>query len=391
MTSSLGELLQRGADSVTVPSIDLDEVIAEARRRRQRRRYLVVATAAAAVSAIVVGSVLVATTSSRNGAPQPAGPPSPSIGKTVGAEGTRPLVYSAGRTVHVGDKSIRADKPVAFIAPTDDGAVYEATLDGTLWFTDGSTTQVIGTSWFAAAPTSHGGVVVTGRSGSLVVWADASLGRDERPVEFVVYDTSRREEVGRIPIRGLFDEVDIANVGESEVWWGTADWHYSEDTADSLVYRFDVGSGVTTELHGADLDAVLDSDPRAFRAVTGDGRVVHGSPSFTVQGNRLVAGIYDDLADEYAEPVKLADGSELRLRLPPGYVQPWPADGDPEEPGGITLSQWLDDDHVVLFADDGGGDLPAKEGDLLTCELPGGTCQVTVPRSSQPYVAPYLG
>lgn len=380
MTSSLGELLQRGADSVTVPSVDLDEVIAEAGRRRQRRRYFVVATATAAVIAIVVGSVLIATTSSRNGEPQPAAPPSPSIGKTVSAEGTRPLVYAAGRTVHVGDKSIHADKPIGFIAPTDAGAVYEATLDGTLWFTDGSTTQVIGTSWFTAAPTSHPGVVVTGTSGSLVVWGEV-VRPDRPPTELVVFDTSRREEVARIPVRGLLDEADIAYVGESEVWYGSA------DRTDSLMYRFDVDSGVTTELHGADLDVVLEADPRAFRAVTGDGRVVHGSPSFTLQGDRLLASMHYSVAEADAAPVTLVDGSELRLRLPTGYVGPWPADEDP----ALSVSQWLDDGHVVLFADDGGGDLPAKEGDLLTCELPAGTCQVTIPRSSQPYVAPFLG
>ena len=83
----------------------------------------------------------------------------------------------------------------------------------------------------------------------------------------------------------------------------------------------------------------------------------------------------------------LPDGSQLQLRLPPGYVGPWPAD----EPPALTVSQWLEDDEVVLWADDGGGDLPAKGGDFLQCKLPAGTCQVVVPRTSRSYVAPYLG
>ena len=377
MTSSLGDLLRHGAESVVAPCVDLDEVVAEADRRRRRRRYLVAAAAAAAVSAVVVGSLLVVT-GSRQGAPQPAGPSS-SVTKTLGV---RPVVYAAGTRVHVGDRSIQADKPVAFIAPTDDGAVYEATLDGTLWFTDGSTTQVIGRSSFAAAPTSHPGVVVTGTVGSLVVWGEALRPHRQLPTELVVFDTSRHEEVVRIPVRGLLDEADIAYVGESEVWWGSADWHYGR-SPDSPVYRFDVGSGVTTELRGADLEAVLESDPRAVRAVTGDGRTVYGSPSFTVRNSGLVASIDNGVE---AAPVTLADGSELRLRLPTGYVGPWPIDGDPE----LGVSQWLDDDHVTLFAGDGGGDLPAMHGDLLTCELPRGVCRVTVPLSGQSYVAPYL-
>ncbi len=386
MTSSLGELLRRGADSVTVPAIDLDEVVAEVGKRHQRRRYLVVvvATAAAAASAIAVGALLVGATSSRDGAPQPVGPPSPSISRAVDGAGTRPLVYAAGRTVHVGNTSVQADEPVAFIAPTDDGAVYEATLDGTLWFTDGFTTKVIGTSWFTAAPTSHRGVVVTGTSGSLVVWGEV-VRPNRLPTELVVFDTSRREEVGRIPVRGLLNEATIAYVGESEVWWAPAGWH-SGSGADRLVYRFDVVSGVTTELHGADLDAVLDADPRAFRAVPGDGPVVYGSPSLTAVRGRLVTSVRSSGADAGAAPVTLADGSELRLRLPPGYVGPWPADEDPD----LGVSQWLDDDHVALFAGDGGGDLPAMQGDLLTCELPRGVCQVVVPLSAQDYVVPYL-
>jgi len=60
-------------------------------------------------------------------------------------------------------------------------------------------TSGVGTSGWTAAPTSHRGVVTTGDSGSLVVWADAGRGTNGIPVEFVVYDTSRREEVARIP------------------------------------------------------------------------------------------------------------------------------------------------------------------------------------------------
>jgi hypothetical protein len=299
------------------------------------------------------------------------------------------LVYASGRTVHVDGRSIRADKPVAFIAPTDDGAVYEFTLDGTLWFTDGSTTQVIGTSWFAAAPTAHPGAVVTGTSGSLVVWGEVDS-PDRLPTELVVFDTSRREEVARIPVKGLLDGTEIAYVGASEVWWGSADWQDSRGSAASPMHRYDVVSGSLTELHGADLDAVLEADPRVLRAVTGEGRIVYGSPAFSVRGSQLVASIQHGGINADAAPVTTADGNELGVRLPNGYVQPYPADGIPSSPGEISISQWLDDTHVVLFSDDGGGDLPAKEGDLLTCELPASTCVVTVPWGSQPYVAPYL-
>ena len=396
MTESLSDLLRRGADSAAVPRFDLGEVVAEAGRRRRRRRYVVAGTAAAALSAIVAASVLVAATSSRTQDPPPAGPPSPAISKTSGGEGARPMVYAVGRTVHVGDTSVQTDKPVAFIAPTDDGAVYQATSDGTLWFTDGTTTEVIGTSGWTAAPTSHRGVVTTGDSGSLVVWADAGGVADGIPVEFVVYDTSHREEVARIPITvSGTDQPLVLHVDEGQVYF-TPDpsapgcWAVVDDIQpcrDPQLFRFDVAGGATTKIPVSELDGALDARARTFKAVTQDGRVVYGDPALTLVGNRLVASIHYSVAEDDAAPVTLTDGSQLRLRMPAQYVPPWPADGE----GTIAVSQWLDDTHVALFADDGGGDLPAKEGDLLTCELPESVCQVTVPRSSQPYVAPYLG
>jgi hypothetical protein len=143
---------------------------------------------------------------------------------------------------------------------------------------------------------------------------------------------------------------------------------------------------VTTALLRSDLDGVLDTRPRSFTAVARNGRVVHGEPSFTLQGHRLVAGIHYSVADDDATPVTLPDGSELQVRLPTGYVTPWPADEAP----ALGVSQWLDDDHIVLWAPDGDGDLPAGNGDFLVCRLPSSVCQVTVPLSSQPYVAPSL-
>lgn len=396
MTDSLADLLRRGADAVAVPPLDLTGLVAEADGRRRRRRYLVAVTAAAALSAIVAGSVLVAATSSRTQDPLPAGPPSPSLSKAVGVESARPLVYAVSRTVHVGDRSIRADEPVAFIAPTDDGAVYQATVDGALWFTDGITTELIGTSGWTAAPTSHRGVVTTSDSGSLVVWADARRGTNRTPAEFVVYDTSRREEVARIPFTAPGSIDSVVHVEEDQVYINPDPrtpgcWALDVDDLHRCrrpqLFRFDVATGETTEVPVSELDGAQNAPARTFKAVTRDGRVVYGDPAFVLAGNRLVARIHNSVVDDDATPVTLADGSELRLRLPTGYVPPWPAGGE----GTVTVSQWLDDTHVALFVNEGGGDLPAQEGDLLTCELPDGVCRVIVPRSSQPYVAPYLG
>lgn len=379
MTETLHELLRRGASAVAAPPLDLRALVAEVDRRRRRRRSVLIAAAAAGLGACVVGTALLVGGGSPSDRTAPADSPSPSASTTESGS-LRPLTYAEGRTVHVGEQTVVADKPVAFIAPTDDGAVYEAALDGTLWFTDGATTRVIGTSQFAAAPTSHRGAVATGSAGSLVVWADV-VSTDGSPTELVVYDTTRLAEVGRIPfpVRGQGARIDY--VGEDEVWYRTDDGR-----ADATRFRFDVRTRTITAHPRSDFEAALGADPRNFAAVTRDGQVVHGLPSFTEHRGRLVARLHSEGRDEDAAPVTLANGSELQVRLPRGYVRPWPADEDP----ALAIAQWLDDDRIVLWADDGGGDLPAKEGDLLVCRLPDGACEITVPRASQPYLAPYL-
>jgi hypothetical protein len=230
-----------------------------------------------------------------------------------------------------------------------------------------------------------------------VVWADTGRGANRIPVEFVVYDTSRREEVARIPftVPGSGEPV-VLYVDEDQVYFNpdpSAPGCWAVDVDDihpcrnPQLFRFDVATGETTKIPVSELDGALNARARIFTAVTQDGRVVYGEPAFDLVGNRLVASIHYSVADDDAAPVTLADGSELRLRLPTGYVPPWPSDGE----DSVGVSQWLDDTHVALFANDGGGDLPAKEGDLLICEVPDGVCRVAVPRASQPYVAPYLG
>ena len=86
------------------------------------------------------------------------------------------------------------------------------------------------------------------------------------------------------------------------------------------------------------------------------------------------------------DPTQLTrtNGDEVRLRLPKGYTAPALDEGE----SLIGTSQWLDDDHIVVWAYEGGGDLPPQHGDLLVCRLPDGVCRVEVPRTSALYVAP---
>ncbi|RYP85869.1 hypothetical protein EKO23_11190 [Nocardioides guangzhouensis] len=391
MTGTLGDLLRRAADTASVPQLDLDGLLGEADKRQRRRRLAIAAVAAGAVAATAAGSVLVTRADPKTQQPPPAAPPSStqSSNVAVAPHGARPLVYADGSTVHVGDATVEAHDPVAFIDATDDGAVYEAAYDGTLWFTDGKTSSVIGTTAFTAAPTAHSGVVTTGDSGSLVVWGDASIGENESPVEFVVYDTSRREEVARIPFTEPGEVDQVLYVDEGQVYVNpdpSTPGCWAIDVQDlhpckhPHLFRFDVASGRTTKITLADLDAHLGTRARRFAVPAGGDLDLGARPGFSQVGQRLVH------TDTDGDPTVLstASGDEVRLRLPRGYRAP----GGEGSGGMIAVSQWLDDDHVVLWADDGGGDLPAKEGDLLVCRLPDGTCRVAVPRSSRPYVVP---
>jgi len=388
MTGTLRDLLRQDADDVAIPTLDPDDVVARGEQRLHRRRRTAGLAAVAAVAVVAVGSVLVTRADPDTQGPLPGAPPSSSTSGdgAVDPRGARPLVYAEGSTVHVGDRTVQAPAPVAFIDATDDGAVYEAALDGTLWFTDGTSASVIGASPFTAAPTAHGGVVTTGDSGSLVVWADAT-GREDTSPELVVYDTARREEVARIPSSHPGRAEEVVHVGEDQVWFtpssGPGCWVGGpHPCSDPHLFRFDVPTGETTKVTLADLDAELGTQPRTFVAeddLAVDAPGFSQGASFRQVGGRLVP------VTSGGDPVRLtrANGDQVRLGLPDGYVAP-----GPEGSGGIAVSQWLDDDHVVLWADDGGGDLPAKEGDLLVCRLPDGTCRVAVPRSPGPYVAP---
>jgi hypothetical protein len=380
MTYTLRHALRQDAGNVEIPTLEANDVIAQGEQRLHRRRMTAALAVVAAVAAIAVGSVLVTRADPNTQGPQPVAPPSSSKSSTgeVGPHGARPLVYADGSTVHVGDKTVAARDPVAFIDATDDGAVYEAMLDGTLWFTDGTTTSVIGTSGCTACPTAHGGVVTTGDSGSLVVWADSTGRKNKDPAEFVVYDTSRREEVARIPFAEPDSYDQVVYVDEDQVW-------LAPDTSkDPHLFRFDVATGETTTMRPVELEAELSRRARVFVAEDDDLEINESGfsedASFRQVGRRLATVTSD------GDPLTLTrtNGDEVRLQLPSGFT----VLGQQIDASVISLSQWLDDDHIVVWANGGGGDLPAQEGDLLVCPLPDGICRVAVPRSSRPYVAP---
>jgi hypothetical protein len=383
MTESLGDLLRRSADAATEPRLEVGELVAQAARRQQRRRLAVIASTTALIGAIVIGFVAL-----RGGHPQrlePAPPPSPSIVHPP-PHAARPLVYAAGRTVHVGDRAFDAGANVQAVDATDDGVVF-VTEDSdrwwnsdTLWFNDGSNTEAIG-----RVATEHIGMfeTYTTNPGSLVVWVEGKR-KNELPDRFVVYDTSRHEVLARLPFTGSYNvvlHVDERHIffnpdSESPGCW-VYDIHYCRHPH---LLRYDLASGKTRKISRASFEDELRRVPRmlVLAEARGDSGTVYTNRAmarFNQVGRRLVP------VDSNGDPTvfRRPTGERVELRVPAGYRSPG---------NEMPVVQWIDDDRVVLFANDGGGDLPPKVGDLLVCRLSDGRCHVAVRASATPYVAP---
>ena len=371
--SDLSQLLELN-ERVNPP--DFDDIIA-VRRRRSRRAHAAVACGITAAGVVaVVGALTLGGGSNKS---EPAPSPSPSI------VDTRPLVYAAGATVHVGDDSFDAGGNVDFLDATDDGVVFvtedsdQFWYSDTLWFNDGSTTEAIG-----RVPTEHVAMfaVWTANPGTLVVWPDAtSSTNDPRvqlgPYQVVAYDTSRHEVVARLPFG-----TEVLHVDDSQIFFAP-----DEDTPgcwvngihsckDPHLMRYDLASGTTQRIAEAAFHAELRTRDRMLVL----GGWTGPSARFDQVGRTLV------VEDDSEGVLRRTTGETVALRVPSGYIA---ARLDPRDGGGpIPLVQWLDDDRVVLFPNEGSHDSLHEVGDLLECRLSDGMCRVAVRASSTLYVAP---
>ena len=96
---------------------------------------------------------------------------------------------------------------------TDNGVVF-TTVDGKIWFTDGTSIHQIGQGegYYGHRADAN---VVTSTSGSRAAWIVQS---DQR-AEIVVYDTAADREVARVPCGRLLDCALRSLVGEDHVYF----------------------------------------------------------------------------------------------------------------------------------------------------------------------------
>ena len=74
------------------------------------------------------------------------------------------------------------------------------------------------------------------------------------------------------------------------------------------------------------------------------------------------------------------------MHLPRGY----PAHHDALGRGDFSLFEWIDDNTVALVGPSGWDDTPGY-GDILTCRLSDGNCELAVPGDGPVRVVPEIG
>ena len=181
MNGILRDMLDERADAAGNPDLDLGDLIAHGERRVKHRRRLAMAGTATAVALTVGASVGLIRAGDR--ATSPLGPPPTTPSDTTQdaapdtTDGSRPLTYGVGATIHYGDRVIEAAEDAGGLYVVDDGLAIltgrdDADADNRLYVMDG----------FEQVEIARGIERLTvGEVGSLLVWLD----RDD----VVIYDS----------------------------------------------------------------------------------------------------------------------------------------------------------------------------------------------------------
>jgi hypothetical protein len=365
MNIDLPTSLASRADSVEPPRIDPVAVVARGEQLVRRRRRFVVAGAALAVILTIGTTTLVLDRLADRDGPPPANPDRTSHGIV------RPLTYGQGQVLHLGDREIDTGLDFLSLDVTDDGAAL-TTLDGGIWFTDGTEVDQVGATlggravkdgvtWRVGRPRDW---VVNDSSGSLLAWLEYPGGSAGGP-ELVVYDTARRVVAARQPLdpgseaRPVYEPVLAALAGRQVFVAG-----YSLPREQVAFLRYSLDSGNIQLVDTAAYNAAVRSVPRALvigsTAHWGDVALHAEASPHLDRFDRLEVqdGRHDPLFDPHT-------GRRLDLRVPDAYAAT-----------PLWLGQWLDDDRFTMISG------AAPRGDLLTCRISSARCEVTIQRSS---------
>lgn len=385
--------LSRQVDSLPPPPLDIDVLVARGELRLRRGRLTAVAMAAVVVLVMVVGGVLVG----RGGREATRPIEHPERHEKAPA---RKIVYGdgvPGRAIHFGGRKVETGVAFAQIDMTDNGFIYDPggyLGDGRLWFSDGGRPEQIA-SHVCIDPHGGPGEVTTANVGTLAAWFTCAR---HSPQSLVVFDTASGREVVHRELAECPDEqwvrfgpcaVDALIDGHVYI----TQTYYRHGGSGRVAYRsfvFDLAAGA---LSGSSPGALADDLRQQARGLVLGDSWSAGTPAtgigvhFDVTGSKLVPEVR--LANGEAVRAKAfttVTGQAVMLRLPSGHR------GSAE---GFELFEWLDDDTVALVAGGGWGWFPGY-GDILTCTVSDGQCDLTVRgrangKDSPPRVVPHLG
>ncbi len=372
------DLLRDVGDQIVPPPL---EALHDLARSRDRRMAGAVASAtAAAVLAVTASAALLVGGDGRSG-PQPTPEP------TRGVEDSRPLTYAEGATVHYGEETVEAAGAVVELDLTDDGVVFR-TSDGRIWFTDGTTPTALGGLGEPGPEYGednlpigvHDGFVVSGSTGSIVAWLEFP---SPSAPELVVYDGSQtarpggtsRESGAVVYPPAMFGEGQnvLHSVYSDAVYWLAGADPESDDLPD---LRLDLASGDMVELTpGEYLDEVSARSSQRMLLLgrtdspSGTQAFDHYNFNWSVRGGRV--------EPQGAQPLNLRDaasGEKVEFEAPADYpntVVVW-------------MTQWVDDDTIVMLAERDGAE------ELFSCDI-GGACEIAGSGDGDAFVVPEIG
>jgi hypothetical protein len=378
----------------------VDDVFGRIRRHQRRRTAAAVAVATCLVLAVVVGAAALGRDSAHESEPvtpattAPADPNPLALARAV----TYTDQYWPTRTIQYGNRSVDISRLVAAAGrnggirgvvhmDVTDGGVVFTTVDGKIWFTDGSAIHQIGKGqgYFGIRAAAN---VVSGTAGSWVAWI---AGSDHGP-EIVVYDTTAQREVARVPVPDCTKPHRYCEptslVNDVHVYFTLGDVMHAH--ADVLM-RLDVPTGRLEQVTSNELVEDLAGSPRSLTVgdSTEKGIVSNGYGAvFAVKRGRLVpmreGSSPTDPYNSRTKAFVASTGQRLDLRVPVGYV-------GAEE---FTAFEWIDDDRLALM--NAANSWRQTTGDILVCQLSTGRCEIAAPArpeqspGSGPRIAPHL-
>lgn len=352
MTRLIEDVLQQHADTAPAPQLDVTAIVAAGNRRVRRSRITTSLTAAAVATTVVASGLtlhgLLAT-------------PETDAATTANPFAERRVSWARGEVIHWGSETFAVGRTVSSYVQTDDGFVYTSP-NGAVWLHDGTASRRLGQA--------STGRLRADDTGSLVAWVSA---HEAGAPEYVVHDTALGQEVARV---AGDSRAEVLAVDDGAVYW--------RDGADRMV-RYDVASGETFVVHDQQPPA---ADPtRKEPAVYDLVDVADGQLAYVVDGGRGIETKVGPVVDVAAPTVARASSAFLspdarflaaeefdNIRV---YDVAARADVTPDlarYPFAAGYG-WVDADTLMAL---GIEDLEATAYaiDLLTCEIPTGTCEL---------------